>query len=724
MYWKKIKKWLFAFFCLTPSLVFPVTDPVYGVILPYIGLKLDDYLAGIIPNYDWHFPKEDLNHKKEGYEFNNLIVLGDSLSDPGSIGRLSRYIAGGYLSPLYAEYLSDALTGKTLAPAQQGGLNYGLRGATMEAHLEHQRRSISEQYQSFLQRQKDKLDPSSPVILWGGNMDLNVSMVSHAFAILSGCYNLNSPDYSLGKSPKITADIAQDLINRGTPYVFVANIPDGTLFPYSMLVITETLANLIPTLTRPLPLPYTWIIEAAGAAADRYLRNSHHVIEVEGRNFYRLNHIHAMHKTLYGFLPLSLVAFLYDTITTLQSQIIGQYNYSLNKALKKVKGNIVYFDFAALLEELALYPKDYGLATTLVAHCTLGYSSRSCDFNSPYYHPESSLFSDWFHPSPEAHHMMAQNILAIFNAPLYISAIARDFSHLNEVRSFYLQGLITTFPRGKIKPHLFAAVSNGNDQDTLWINSKSHSVNLLHFGVIQSINRHWTLGAALSLASEKVHPHTLLHYHVRYQAVSLLAQYQSEGPFYFNGNIALSHLDTRSIKRSVLIGPRLLNLSGQTEALGIAALLRAGLQAPFRAHEERGVFVQIDAAHYDVHGFDEQGKKFLAMHYSPYVYTKENLSLGLNYLYRSDRLPLNFQLETLLKRPLGKRSFAISSHLKDVPISFKRQILPKEHVSFAINSHLNWYLNRHQSLTLDLGIESDSTHPHYRYALSWRSPSN
>ena len=58
MYWKKIKKWLFAFFCLTPSLVFPVTDPVYGVILPYIGLKLDDYLAGIIPNYDWHFPKK------------------------------------------------------------------------------------------------------------------------------------------------------------------------------------------------------------------------------------------------------------------------------------------------------------------------------------------------------------------------------------------------------------------------------------------------------------------------------------------------------------------------------------------------------------------------------------------------------------------------------------------------------------------------------------------
>lgn len=320
--------------------------------------------------------------------------------------------------------------------------------------------------------------------------------------------------------------------------------------------------------------------------------------------------------------------------------------------------------------------------------------------------------------------MMAQNILAIFNAPVYISAIARDFSHFNEARSIYLQSLITTFPQEKMKPHVFVAFSGSNYQDTLWINSKRHTIGLLHLGTIQGVSRYWTLAAALSVANEKVHPHLLLHYHAHYQALSLLAQYQNEGPFYVSTNIALSHLDAHAIKRSTVIGPKLLNLSGQTKALGIEALLRTGLYAPFSLDEARGVFIQMEAAHYRVHRFQEQGRKFLAMDYSSYSYVQESLSLGLNYHYRSSTLPLNFQFEALLKRPLGRRSFSITSHLKNAPASFKREILPKKRPSLAVNSHLKWRLNKHQSLALDLGIENNTHHPCYHYALSWKNHFN
>ena len=113
--------------------------------------QIDNWSAGIIPPYNHVFPKEDLRSRKSNYEFNNLIVLGDSISDPGSDDRLGRYIAGGYESPLYLDYLSEALTGKASAPATQGGLNYSEHGASI-VRIEENRKSLEEIYQDLLKR--------------------------------------------------------------------------------------------------------------------------------------------------------------------------------------------------------------------------------------------------------------------------------------------------------------------------------------------------------------------------------------------------------------------------------------------------------------------------------------------------------------------------------------------------------------------------------------------
>ncbi|MCV2509641.1 MAG: SGNH/GDSL hydrolase family protein, partial [Neisseriaceae bacterium] len=145
-----------------------------------------------------------------------------------------------------------------------------------------------------------------------------------------------------------------------------------------------------------------------------------------------------MQSQLYWMLPRPLIAFMYDAITYLQDKTVGQYNYSLNQALSNVDGNIVYFDFDALLNEVAYNYKDYGIDTVLVPTCTLGYSSRFCDRGSPEYHSEISLFSDWFHPSPELHLMMAQTMQAIFNAPVYASSIARQADSINLSREFFI----------------------------------------------------------------------------------------------------------------------------------------------------------------------------------------------------------------------------------------------------------------------------------------------
>ena len=41
----------------------------------------------------------------KNYEFNNLVVFGDSISDGGRLGRKSRFIAGGFDNKMYNDCL-------------------------------------------------------------------------------------------------------------------------------------------------------------------------------------------------------------------------------------------------------------------------------------------------------------------------------------------------------------------------------------------------------------------------------------------------------------------------------------------------------------------------------------------------------------------------------------------------------------------------------------------
>ncbi|MCV2503763.1 MAG: SGNH/GDSL hydrolase family protein, partial [Neisseriaceae bacterium] len=498
-------------------------------IISGIPVFIDDIVAGGPLNYIPDFPQENLDKKKDGYEFNNLIILGDSLSDQGSSGRKYRYIAGGYESPMYLDYLSLAFTGKNAAPADAGGMNYALRGASM-LRIQDDRRSIQEQYDLYLKQHDYKADPDSLYVLWGGNMDLNVLVANNAVNILLGKYDLNKPEYTLNESPQATADIAQDLLNRGAPYVFIPNIPDSTIFPYSMLVTVE---QVVETIFKPIKIiPYTWMISAAGRQVDHYARNPNNTVQADGRYFFRENHINAMQSQLYWMLPRPLIAFMYDAITYLQDKTVGQYNYSLNQALSNVDGNIVYFDFDALLNEVAYNYKDYGIDTVLVPTCTLGYSSRFCDRGSPEYHSEISLFSDWFHPSPELHLMMAQTMQAIFNAPVYASSIARQADSINLSREFFINNQLDEL-RYQISPELnrpsfFVGYSGSTDKSGVYVDKKKTHTNMLNIGIYSYINPQWLVGAAVSLGFGKNKPHDHFQYDFNHQNLSFFTQYTFE----------------------------------------------------------------------------------------------------------------------------------------------------------------------------------------------------
>ncbi|QRN41406.1 MAG: autotransporter domain-containing protein [Neisseriaceae bacterium] len=721
----KINKYLIAL-TLSPLLTNPMSFAArISDIISVIPILIDDAVAGGPLNYYHNFPQENLDEKKNGYEFKNLMILGDSLSDKGSGGRKSLYIAGGYESPMYLDYLSLALTGKHSVPESDGGMNYAMRGASM-VRIQKNRISIQEQYDLYLKKHNYKVDPDSLYVLWGGNMDLNILVASNFLNIILKKYDLNKPEYTMNESHQATANLAQDLINRGAPYVFVSNIPDSTLFPYSMLLTVEQVVEAI--FTPLIIVPYTWIITAAGRAVDRYARNPNNIIQADGRYFFRENHINAMHSQLYWMLPKSLISFLYDAVTYLQDKVIGQYNYSLNQALSKVDGNIVYFDFSALLNEVAYNYKDYGLDTVLVPTCTLGYSSRFCDKKSPEFHSEISLFSDWFHPSPQLHLMIAQTMQAIFNAPVYASSIAQQADNINLSKQFFINNQLNEL-RYQHNPQLnqpsfFIGYSGSINKSGTYIDKKKTNTNILNIGIYSYLDPQWLVGTAVSIGFGKNKPHDHFRYGFSHQNLSFFTQYTFQNNLWLNINLGIGRLIADDIIRSTLIYTKMIDTKGQTKAYSYNTLARIGIDIYNDEAQQTGTVLELGVNRVKVNGYTENGKKFLAMKYNKYHYDKNYVGIG--WYYRNQNLKVaskNVQLsfETSINRRLGGNQFKVPAGLTTSPTMFKREIKnnDKQWINTQVGLKVN--INHASSLSTNLGYSSDLKRSHHvNYSIGFK----
>ncbi|MFH4354544.1 MAG: autotransporter domain-containing protein [Neisseriaceae bacterium] len=730
-----MKKTLLAFVttvCLNSSATFGATLNPFAVawnILGNLQVKLDNLAAGIIEPYDHEFPKEDLLQTRSGYEFNNLIILGDSLSDAGSDNRLGVYIAGGYESPQYLEYLSLALTGKHSAPFSHGGLNYGLHGATM-VRLAKDRKPIEEQYLDLLKRFNNKIPTNSPAVLWGGNMDLNHPLTSEPLTILSmltGQYSLDAPDYTLNSAPYKTAEIVQDLLKHGVPYVFVPNIADGTVFPYSTMVFTEIIAT-VPATQLLRPLPYTWYIELQGRRVDDYLRDPQHIIPGEGAEFFRANHINAMQKTIWWFVPQPVIAFMYDLMTNIQRKSILQYNRSLDKSLGGIKGNVVYFDFKALMEEVAYHYQDYGFVQALVPTCTIGYSSRSCDIGSPHYHNEISLFSDWFHPSPQLHLILAQAMLSIFNAPVYASSIVRQAEHINIAKEFFINNQLSTLR--KQLPHelhqltSFVGYSGSMQNSGVYVPHNRTYTHTLNMGVYTYLSPQWLLGTALSVGFGTNRPHPNFHYGYQAQSISLFSQYLLSDRAWFTLNTGVSRLNAENISRSTLLYQKMLTHLGRTKVYSYNVLARLGANLSKTSNSQLGPIIQLGFNHFKVQGYQETGKSFLAMHYKKYHYDKNYIGLGWSYEPAPIKIaskPVKLGLEVSLNRRLGHARLEIPASLTTAPVTFNREIqgYAKKWLDTQLAAEAELSPSTH--LNIQLGLSSDFKRQHsVQYSLGFR----
>ncbi len=137
--------------------------------------------------------------------FDQLVVLGDSLSDMGNAGRFSN-------GPVWVEQLADSLE-LPLSASERGGQNFAVGGARIEAGPQ----SLRAQVNKFLKLPR----PSGRTlyIVWGGANDI--------FAAIG------QPDApsELDAAAAAFNEVLADLMAHGGTDLLVPNIPDVGITP-------------------------------------------------------------------------------------------------------------------------------------------------------------------------------------------------------------------------------------------------------------------------------------------------------------------------------------------------------------------------------------------------------------------------------------------------------------------------------------------------------------
>ena len=688
----------------------------------YSSLIANNLILGNVKDYQLSFQRAPEISQRQGYGFSNLVILGDSMSDQGSGGkRSSLYIAGGQRNPLYTDYLSRAMSGKPSLPVKVGGKNYAITGATLTP-IEKYRSSATLQYTQLLTDEHGQLDHKALYILWIGNMDIYLQRLNQLSRVFLGQYNIEAPQFTLTNTPYATANLAEMMVNTGARYIIVPNLPYLDLMPLNLLFLNPATVSIASGLSVLGPL----ILKNTSQRLDQYLRNPANLISTGDDHFVRTNQIRALHHQLYWFLPYEWPASIYNYISDVEEKLVSQYNRSLAISLAKIPGNhIIYFDYAALIKELANHPEKYGLDNSLVPTCDLSYSSRWCDADSPHFHKGHYLFSDGAHPSAQLHLIIAQSMISIVNAPVYVSSIARQADTINDtIRTSLSNNQRTSMNSSSLAhPSLLLTYAGAFSHSAVPVAQRHTFTSFLNIGTYYQLGAHWMIGSVVSLGFGHFKPHTQFTYQFNHQNLSAFLHYRFAEANFLDLYASIGRLKTSDIKRYVPIYTTWLSYKGATQAYSRSIMAQVSFSTGKNTAYRTGPLFRIGWDNFKVNGYSEKGPNFLAMTYDNFHYRKKYVELGW-YYHTSQQNILNksvvANIEVAVNRRLGKNKFSIPSKLQSSPVVFNREIQDSAQSEFKIDLRATTVLSHHSHLSLMTGYHTDLKGKNsFPLALNW-----
>ncbi|MFD3240863.1 autotransporter outer membrane beta-barrel domain-containing protein [Rahnella perminowiae] len=586
--------------------------------------------------------------------FDQLYVFGDSLSDTGNIGR---WTFDSSSHQLYDEILANNI-GTTLTPSSKGGLNYAEGGGVAVPGLDSDY-TTQDQVKSYLASTGGKADPNGLYVHWIGGNDLAAAALS--------LNPVTAAEIATNSATQAASQV-NDLLKAGAGTVVVPTVPNIGLTPVLMEGIVQV--GLLPVQQQALEAAYQYLNAQNTPNADARTGAIHSALAAaaaEGSNI----------PLVQDILAKGLAA-AYDALKDVAGGLTDTYNTTEDIALARTGGNIVRVDINGLFNEVVADPALYGFANTAGTACPVGTSASECTSNLPGFDSSKAfLFSDHFHPTPQAHALMAQYMQSVIDGPLEASALsqgslslARNTQGLLDSRYQQLRtqdndaGTFGMFGgyAGQSADSKFSPSMGLGDGDLT-----SHSLNI---GMDYQMTDRWMMGLMISGSDDKDDPTDHYSYRTRGWMATAFTGIKIAENGWINGDVHYGSLNYDDIKRRITLGPATRTERGETDGKQIGGRVTAGWDFPVLPVLKTGPVAQYSWDYSSVDGYSEKGNNSTSMRFGDQTSHSQVGALG--WRVNAELGIVNPYAQVTYDRQFGDKTYTTTGAIKSTRTRFSR----------------------------------------------------
>jgi outer membrane lipase/esterase len=582
--------------------------------------------------------------------YDQVYVFGDSLSDTGNNGRFT-YDGNKHL--LYDEVLAQRI-GAALVASDDGGYNYAAGGGVAVPAL-NPADNTQDQVQSYLGRVDGRADGDGLYIHWIGGNDLAAAALNPTTAS-DVAYN----------SAAAAAVQVRSLLNAGAGTVIVPTVPNIGSTPQLMELIIQQ--ALTPVQGAAVQAAYATLNSLTTPDNASRTQAIHQALTSAAAQASAIPQVQQA-------IAAQLIA-AFDSLSAQAAQLTDFYNQSEDRLLAQGGGNVVRVDVNKLFAEPIANPAQFGFANTAGMACPAGVSSAVCSSATPGFDASQSyLFSDHFHPSPQAHLLIADYIQAVLDGPAQVvalnqatAAMARDSRAMLDSRFQQLrngdnpQGSLGVFGGYAGQHYDYSANKAAGDG-----NATTHNLTV---GVDYQLAEGWLIGALISGSNDDQQPSSRYEYKARGLLLSAFTALDLFEHGWVNADLHYATMDYDDIRRSMQLGPLTRTETGSTSGKQWGARLTAGYDFPITSYLTTGPMAQFAWDYSNVSGYSEDGNNSTSMRFNDQTYHSQIGALGW-------RLDSQFGLfnpyaEVSYQHQFGDDVYRAGGGLKSTQTSFTR----------------------------------------------------
>ncbi len=584
--------------------------------------------------------------------YDQLYVFGDSLSDTGNIGR---WTFDSSSHPLYDEILADNI-GTTLTPSSKGGLNYAEGGGVAVPGLDSDY-TTQDQVKNYLTSTGGKADPNGLYIHWIGGNDLAAAALS--------LNPISAVKIAINSATQAAAQV-NDLLKAGAGTVVVPTVPNIGLTPVLMEGIIQV--GLLPVQQQALAAAYQYLNAQNTPDTDARTEAIHNALKASttaGLNS----------ELVQDLLSKGLIA-AYDALKSVASDLTDTYNTTEDIALANTGGNIARVDINGLFNEVIADPALYGFANTAGMACPVGTSASECTSNLPGFDSSKSfLFADHFHPTPQAHALIAEYMQSVINGPLEVTALnrgslalARNTQGLLDSRYQQLRsqenesgtfGMFGGYAGQRLDSKINPSLGDGD--------ATTNSGNI---GMDYQLTDRWMMGLMLSGSDDKQDPTDHYSYRTRGWMATAFTGVKIADNGWINGDIHYGSLNYDDIKRSITLGPTTRTERGDTDGKQIGGRVTAGWDFPILPVLKTGPVAQYRWDYSSIDGYSEKGNNSTSMRFGDQTSHSQIGALG--WRLNAELGIVNPYAQVTYDRQFGDKTYTATGAIKSTRTHFSR----------------------------------------------------